>query len=76
MAEAKNKLCVWTQESVKAFEALKNALITAPILAFPNFEKDFIVQTDASGYALGGVLLQYDSKNLLRPLGFCSREKC
>jgi len=74
MAEAKNKLCVWTQESVKAFEALKNALITAPILAFPNFEKDFIVQTDASGYALGGVLLQYDSKNLLRPLGFCSRK--
>ena len=41
MTEAKEKNCVWTTESLAAFEALKQALVSAPILMFPNFKKEF-----------------------------------
>lgn len=37
---------------------MKNALITAPILAFPDFDKSFILSTDASEYSIGYVLSQ------------------
>ncbi|CAB0032497.1 unnamed protein product, partial [Trichogramma brassicae] len=48
----------WTEEQQNAFEALKQALTQAPVLARPDFTKPFIVQTDASAYAIGGVLTQ------------------
>ncbi|XP_033761565.1 uncharacterized protein LOC117343329 [Pecten maximus] len=41
----------WTTECSDAFSTLKNALIKAPILALPDFEKMFILDTDASGSA-------------------------
>lgn len=42
------------------------------VLAHPNFTKEFILTTDASGSGIGGVLSQiHDGKE--RPLGFCSR---
>ncbi len=46
---------VWTEEHQLRFEQLKRALCSAPVLAFPDFEKEFRVYTDASEYALGGV---------------------
>lgn len=42
----------------EAFSELKNKLITAPILVYPDFEKEFFVTTDASNVALGAVLSQ------------------
>jgi hypothetical protein len=48
----------WKQEQEKAFEQLKEKLITAPILIYPNFEKEFILYTDASKIALGAILHQ------------------
>ena len=47
-----------TSECDNAFNTLKTKLITPPVLAFPCFEIPFIVATDASGYAIGGVLSQ------------------
>ena len=49
---------VWSQDCMKAFETLKQALITAPILAYPRTEGRFILDTDASGTAIGAVLSQ------------------
>ena len=49
---------VWTQECQKAFEELRSRLISAPILAFPDYEKEFIVDTDASNDGIGAVLSQ------------------
>ena len=48
----------WTLDCEKGFYDLKNALITAPVLKFPNFSKQFILTTDASNQGLGAVLIQ------------------
>jgi hypothetical protein len=45
----KNSIFVWTPEQNVAFQALKNALIEALVLALPNFPKSFSIETDASG---------------------------
>ena len=49
---------VWTEECQVAFEKLKKYLTEAPILAYPDFTKDFILDTDASGNSIGAVLSQ------------------
>ena len=66
------KSCEWSTKQLKCFEALKRALVTAPILAYPDFDKQFIVHSDASDYAIAAVLLQRHDK-LLKPVSFASR---
>ena len=58
----------------QAFNALKEALTIAPILACPDFEKRFILTTDASNVAIGAVLSQEDESNVERPICFISRK--
>lgn len=48
----------WKEEQEQAFTQLRNALCTEPVLQYPDFTKPFIVTTDASGYAIGGILSQ------------------
>lgn len=43
----KGELFVWTSVTEEAFQTLKQALISAPVLAMPNFSKPFTVETDA-----------------------------
>lgn len=69
----KNTEFVWGPEQCQAFQNLKNLLTEAPILAHPNFEKPFILQTDASGHGIGAVLSQKDENNLDHPIAFASR---
>ena len=49
---------VWTEKCQVAFEKLNKYLSEAPILAYPDFPKDFILDTDASGNSSGAVLSQ------------------
>ena len=48
----------WTPECNDAFCILKHKLSSAPVLCFPQFEKEFVVDTDASDLGLGAVLSQ------------------
>lgn len=48
----------WTRETQEAFEALKVAMITTPVLAIPDFSKTFLIETDACGERIRVVLMQ------------------
>ena len=48
----------WDVECQKSFELLKEKMVSAPILIFPDWAKVFHVHVDASGIALGAVLMQ------------------
>ncbi|XP_020675785.1 uncharacterized protein LOC110094799 [Dendrobium catenatum] len=48
----------WTAAQQRSFERIKIALSSAPVLAFPDFEKAFQVDTDASAIGIGAVLSQ------------------
>ena len=70
----KNVKFDWTSEHQKHFEILKEALINAPILRYPCFDRRFIIRTDASYDGIGGVLLQEDEETgKEHPIHFVSR---
>ena len=48
----------WTSEENKSFEHLKELLVQSPILRCPDFNKPFVLQTDASNHGLGAILMQ------------------
>ena len=53
----------WEEEQQRAFDELKNKITSQPVLVLPKREGKFRVETDTSGHAIRGVLLQeQDSK--------------
>ena len=63
----------WGEKQQKALNFLKERLTDAPILQYPDFQKPFIVLTDASGTGLGAVLSQLDDDGNERVIAYASR---
>jgi hypothetical protein len=63
----------WTAACQDAFVRLKSALQQGPVLALPDPSRPFVVHTDASGFAVGAVLMQDQGKGL-QPIAFLSKK--
>ena len=64
----------WNEEQEEAFDALKTALTTPPILAFPDFSKEFILSTDASDFGIGSCLMQIKDHKKMNVIAYYSRK--
>ncbi|KAD5961527.1 hypothetical protein E3N88_13000 [Mikania micrantha] len=64
----KKNAFVWSTQAHEAFINLKNALISAPVLALPNFSLPFTIECDASGRGIGAVLTQQQ-----KPIAYFSK---
>jgi len=60
-------------EETQAFAKLKEALTGEPVLQLPDFSREFVVETDASGTAIGGVIAQ-EKDGVLLPIAFESKK--
>eukprot|EP00117_Sycon_ciliatum_P011053 scpid10434/ scgid12689/ Retrovirus-related Pol polyprotein from transposon 412; Protease; Reverse transcriptase; Endonuclease len=58
----KNVPFVWSSEAQSSFDRLKSCLLSAPVLGYPDSSRAFILDTDASDYAIGAVLSQADDQ--------------
>ena len=68
----KNVIFEWDDKANETFEALKESLCNPPVLQFPDLRQPFNITTDASGYAVGGVLSQGEIGKDLR-IAYTSR---
>lgn len=64
---------VWNQQHQEAFDRLKACLQTTPVLQLVSHKKPLRVVTDASAFALAGVLLQETSPGTWHPVAYTSR---
>ena len=60
----------WTDECQSSFDQLRRCLCSAPVLAYPDFEKPLILDTDASDTGIGGVLCQADGEGSERVIAY------
>ena len=63
----------WTTECQNSFDIIRQKLTSPPILAFPDFTKEFILDTDASDTGIGAVLSQMQDNGLERVVAYASR---
>ena len=64
----------WTEREQHAFELLKLRMTTADVLAHPHQDRPYIITTDASGFAISGVLSQDQPDGTRRPLAYMSHK--
>jgi hypothetical protein len=62
----------WTEAAQRAFDTLKDKMTEAPVLAHPDLTKPFELEVDASGYAIGAVLLQRQEDGKHHPVNYFS----
>ena len=62
---------IWAEKHQSPFESLKQALSEAPVLQVMDFEKEFVLVTDASDFAISAVLNQRVGQDLA-PISYCS----
>ena len=63
----------WTTDCHNAFQDLRRKLVSAPVLAFPDFSKPFLLDTDASDHGIGAVLSQVQEDGRECVIAYASR---
>ena len=63
----------WSEACQTAFDQLKRKLVEAPVLAYPDFNKPFTLETDASIQGVGAILSQRQKDTKLHPVAYASR---
>jgi len=63
----------WTTQCQSTFEKMKELLTGATVLVFPNFDRELLLETDASIKGLGAVLAQKQDDSRVRPIAYASR---
>ncbi|QRV96903.1 Retrotransposable element Tf2 protein [Ceratobasidium sp. AG-Ba] len=63
----------WSQECQEAFEEIKRRVCENPVLIHPDPDKPFILETDASGVAIGAILSQRGEDGYLHPIAYLSK---
>lgn len=64
----------WNEKAELAFQQLKTALTSAPVLVNPDFSKTFFIQCDACTTGIGGVLFQKADNDSEHPIAFFSKK--
>ena len=62
----------WTNPCDVAFQQLKQCLVSCPVLAYPSFDDDFVLKTDASVMGLGAALAQLQFDGFAHPIAYAS----
>ena len=62
----------WTSDCERAMETLKKKLVSAPVLAYPSFDRPFVLETDASIAGVGAMLSQPQEDGMLHPVAYAS----
>jgi hypothetical protein len=70
----KNKKYIWSDVCQKSFDKVKAMLCSTPILMAPDFEKPFMLATDASDFGAGAILLQIGEDNIEHPVCYFSKK--
>ena len=73
VSQKKNSHFKWTTECQNSFDIIRQKLTSPPILAFPDFTKEFILDTGASDTGIGAVLSQMQDNGLERVVAYASR---
>ena len=69
----KDTIYKWTTVHEESFQKLKTLLMSEPILKLPDFDREFIIITDASTLAIAYILMQKDDDNKMHVIGYGGR---
>lgn len=73
-AYKENALFQWITDCDQAFQQLKTAFVTAPVLMKFDPDQQIVIESDASDFITGGVMSQYDKSGILRPIAYFSKK--
>ena len=76
VTQTEPRIFEWTMKHQEAFEALKEALSTAPVLGYPDFSREFILEIVASLNGLGAILSQQGKDRKICVIAYASHPLC
>ena len=76
VTQSEPRIFEWTMKHQETFDALKEVLSTAPILGYPNFSREFILEIDASLNGLGAILSQQGKDGQIHVIAYASHSLC